>query len=120
MKSHKLTHKGLQLLIAEEVSNAQSVLLETPAMSSSNVVMNGMAQAPNNDDYDKGAREGQHAKRELYHIAQQSQQLHDMMIDNENLESWVLDCIKKAAKALEKVFKAVTYDKGPGQGQLGE
>ena len=51
-------------------------------------------------------------------MTQQAQQLHDMLMEDENLEPWVQDKISKAADYLEKAFKAITYDKGPGQGKL--
>ena len=36
----------------------------------------------------------------------------------ENLEPWVAAKITKAADYLEKAFKAISYDKGPGRGKL--
>ena len=51
-------------------------------------------------------------------MSQQAQQLHDMLQGDENLEPEIQDKIIKAADYLEKAFKAVTYDKGPGQGRV--
>ena len=51
-------------------------------------------------------------------MAQQAQQLHDMIQGDENLEPWVQAKITKAADYLEKAFKAISYDKGPGKGRL--
>jgi hypothetical protein len=51
-------------------------------------------------------------------MSQQAQQLHDILHGDENLEPWVQDKITKAADYLEKAFKAITYDKGPGKGRM--
>ena len=112
----KLTKKSLKALISEELCNRSTVLLEMP--------MNSRGEDDPNPQEDSGSRqvdpdgyEGEMAKRSLYHMSQQSQQLHDMLGDDENLEPWVQDKISKAADYLEAAFKAVTYDKGPGQGR---
>jgi len=41
-----------------------------------------------------------------------------MLGDQENLTDWVSTKISKAATYLEEAFKAIMYDKGPGQGKL--
>jgi hypothetical protein len=43
-----------------------------------------------------------------------------MMADTEELSGAIAKKIATAAQALESAFKTITYDKGPGQGQLGE
>jgi len=106
----KITKKELKRLIAEEL-NGPSVLLEMPQM-------NQLDPASNNYEKDPDGYEGQMAKRSLYHMAAQAQQLHDMLQDDENLEPWVQSKISKAADYLEKAFKAISYDKGPGRGKL--
>ncbi len=106
----KITKKELKRLIAEEL-NGPSVLLEMPQM-------NQLDPASNNYEKDPDGYEGQMAKRSLYHMAAQAQQLHDMLQDDENLEPWVQSKITKAADYLEKAFKAISYDKGPGRGKL--
>ncbi len=108
----KITRSELKNLIRETISENQSVLLERPQPP-----IVGQDQA--NDDYtkDPDGYEGEMAKRSLFHMTQQAQQLHDMLKGDENLEPWVQDKISKAADYLEKAFKAVTYDKGPGQGR---
>ena len=106
----KITKKELKRLIAEEL-NGSSVLLEMPQM-------NQLDPASNNYEKDPDGYEGNMAKRSLYHMAAQAQQLHDMLQDDENLQPWVQDKITKAADYLEKAFKAISYDKGPGQGKL--
>jgi hypothetical protein len=50
-------------------------------------------------------------------MAAQAQQLHDMVREDDDLEPWVQEKISLAADYLEKAFKAITYDKGPGQGR---
>ena len=106
----KISKKELKRMIAEEL-NGSSVLLEMPQM-------NQLDPASNNYEKDPDGYEGNMAKRSLYHMAAQAQQLHDMLQDDENLQPWVQSKITKAADYLEKAFKAISYDKGPGQGKL--
>ena len=106
----KITKNELKKMIAEEL-NGSSVLLEMPQM-------NQLDPASNNYEKDPDGYEGQMAKRSLYLMAAQAQQLHDMLQDDENLEPWVQSKITKAADYLEKAFKAISYDKGPGRGKL--
>jgi hypothetical protein len=106
----KISKKELKRLIAEEL-NGSSVLLEMPQM-------NQLDPASNNYEKDPDGYEGNMAKRSLYHMAAQAQQLHDMLQDDENLQPWVQDKITKAADYLEKAFKTISYEKGPGQGKL--
>tara|TARA_R100000008_G_C3514087_1_gene130386 strand:- start:239 stop:562 length:324 start_codon:yes stop_codon:yes gene_type:complete len=106
----KISKKELKRMIAEEL-NSSSVLLEMPHM-------NQLDPASNNYEKDPDGYEGNMAKRSLYHMAAQAQQLHDMLQDDENLEPWVAAKITKAADYLEKAFKAISYDKGPGRGKI--
>ncbi len=105
----KISKKELKKMIAEEL-NGSSVLLEMPKMN--------MLDPASNYEKDPDGYEGNMAKRSLYHMAAQAQQLHDMLQDDENLEPWVQAKITKAADYLEKAFKAISYDKGPGRGKL--
>jgi hypothetical protein len=107
----KIKRSELKQLIREAINEASSVLLEAP-----DTPIVGQEQT---GDYtkDPDGYEGEMAKRSLFHMSQQAQQLHDMLQGDENLEPWVQDKISKAADYLEKAFKAVTYDKGPGQGR---
>ena len=105
----KISKKELKKMIAEEL-NGSSVLLEMPQMN--------MMDPASNYEKDPDGYEGNMAKRSLYHMAAQAQQLHDMLQDDENLEPWVAAKITKAADYLEKAFKAISYDKGPGRGKL--
>ena len=107
----KISKNELKKMIAEELSSS-SVLLEMPLPQ-----MNQMDPASNYEK-DPDGYEGNMAKRSLFHMAQQAQQLHDMLQDDENLEPWVAAKITKAADYLEKAFKAISYDKGPGRGKL--
>ena len=104
-----MTLLELKKMIAEEITGP-SVLLEMPQMNQLNPA----------SDYDKDpdGYEGNMAKRSLYHMAAQAQQLHDMLMDDENLEPWVSAKITKAADYLEKAFKSISYEKGPGKGKL--
>ena len=105
----KISKKELKKMIAEEL-NGSSVLLEMPQMN--------MMDAASNYEKDPDGYEGNMAKKSLYHMAAQAQQLHDMLQDDENLEPWVQAKITKAADYLEKAFKAISYEKGPGRGKL--
>ena len=105
----KLSKNELRRMIADEL-NDSSVLLEMPKMN--------MMDPASNYERDPDGYEGNMAKRSLYHMAAQAQQLHDMLHDDENLEPWVAAKITKAADYLEKAFKAISYDKGPGKGKL--
>ena len=106
----KLNRQQLKSLIAEEINRSRSVLLENPRF----FPVGRRAR----EEEDPDGYEGEVAKKALFHMSQQAQQLHDMLQGDENLEPWVYDKILKAADSLEKVFKAITYDKGPGQGHL--
>ena len=44
-------------------------------------------------------------------MAQQAQQLHDMLTDGDNVTPHVVSSILDAAGDLEEAFKAITYDK---------
>ena len=108
----KLSRTSLKSYILEEINKSNSILLEMPE---SPIV--GQEQT---GDYtkDPDGYEGEMAKRSLYHMAAQAQQLHDMIMEDENLEPWVQEKISLAADYLEKAFKAISYDKGPGQGRI--
>jgi len=107
----KLTRKSLRALITEELLHQNSVLLEMPEREE----QRGTHEERGPVQVDPDGHEEEIAKRSLYHMSQQSQQLHDMLTDDESLEPWVQDKITKAADYLEQAFKAITYDKGPGQ-----
>ena len=119
--SKKMTRANLKRLIMEERAALSSVLLESPPQMGSSPVNQPVMNAMGTDVHSPGSPtndsegEGTMARRSLYHMSQQSQQLHDMLADNENLEEWVQAKITKAADYLEAAFKAITYDKGPGQ-----
>jgi hypothetical protein len=112
----KITRSQLKQLIAESISESQSILLEMPGAPHDSPIV-GQEQT---GDYTKDPSEygGDVAKRSLFHMSQQAQQLHDMLQGDEGLDPWLQDKITKAAANLEEAFKAVTYDKGPGQGRV--
>jgi len=101
----KITRTELKDLIREAVEEEGSILLEMPQPP-----IVGQEQT---GDYtkDPDGYEGEMAKRSLYHLATQAQQLHDMLREDENLEPWVQSKITKAADYIEAAFKAITYDK---------
>ncbi len=102
-------------MIAETIATHNSVLLETPDMP---VGVRDKIEGPGDDAEDPNGHKDEVLRRSLYHMSQQAQQLHDMLGDQENLTDWVSTKISKAATYLEEAFKAIMYDKGPGQGKL--
>jgi len=103
----KITRNGLKKLILESMYKSQSVLLEMPSMQHPIVGQEQTGDYTKDpDDYD-----GELAKRSLYHLARQADQLHDMIREEDQLEPWVSEKISLAADYLEKAFKALTYDK---------
>jgi hypothetical protein len=106
----KISKNELKKMIIEEL-NGSSVLLEMPT----GPIVGQEQTGPYTKDPD--GYEGEMAKRSLYHMAAQAQQLHDLIQDNENLKPWVAAKITKAADYLEKAFKAITYDKQNPEGR---
>ena len=107
----KISRNELQELIKEVIGASYSVLLESP-----DTPIVGQEQTGNYTK-DPDGYEGEMAKRSLYHMAAQAQQLHDMITEDENLEPWVQDKISKAADYLEKAFKAISYEKQHPEGR---
>ena len=99
----KITRKELQSLIQEALNQRQSILLEAP-------------QNPEERPYEKDpdGSEGNMAKRDLFHLGQKAQQLHDILMDDESLEPWVQAKITKAASMMSSVFDHMMYEKHPG------
>lgn len=107
----KITRPQLKKIIQEAIVADHSILLEMPEPP-----IVGQEQT---GDYTKDPSEygGEVAKRALFHMSAQAQQLHDMLKHEENIEPWIESTITKAAKALEKAFKAVIYDKQNPEGR---
>lgn len=107
----KLSRQQLQQMIYEVARSSSSILLESPQPP-----IVGQEQT---GDYtkDPDGYEGEMAKRSLFHMAAQAQQLHDIIMEDENLEPWVQDKISKAADYLEKAFKAIKYEKENPEGR---
>ena len=104
----KITREGLQNLIKESIRRRQSILLEFP----SNLREEDYRYEDKiNKDTDE---EGRLAKKELFHLSQKAQQLHDMLMDDEELEPWVQSKITKAAALMGSVFDHMMYEKHPG------
>jgi len=103
-----LTLKDLRKLVIKEMKNEQSVLIEYPIV--------GQEQT---GDYTKDPNEygAELARRSLYHMGAQAQQLHDMMQVDEEMDPRHEADIAKAAKLLEKVFKILTYSKEHPEGR---
>ena len=114
----KITRSELKRLIQEESLRTQideSVLLETPMNSTSGTRMGGRDNLEVEKDPD--GYEGKMAKKSLYHMARQADQLHDMLIDDQNLEPWVQAKITKAADYLKSAFDTIIYEKDNPKGR---
>jgi hypothetical protein len=107
----KITRNELKNMIAETLNSTRSVLLEMPE-----VPIVGQEQE---GSYTKAPTEygDEDAKRSLFHMGAQSQQLHDMIQPDDGLTPEILGNIKQSADLLEKVFKALTYDKQNPKGR---
>ena len=105
----KITRQELKKMIVEQIRADRSVLLEMP----------GEGRGPQIQQYEKDpdGYEGEVARRALYHMSQQAQQLHDMLKADDQLEPRVHAEITKAAVYLEKAFKAITYEKQHPEGR---
>ena len=99
----KISKNDLKALIAEELNKTTTVLLEMPGMEQ------GYEKDP--DGY-----EGHMAKKALYHMARQADQLHDVIMEDQNLEPWVQAKITKAADYLRSAFDAILYEKNKPRG----
>ena len=120
----KISRKQLKNLIMETIlENDESVLLETPYGESpladaATFPWETQDHGGSEEQRDPETNKQEMVKRSLFHMSQQAQQLHDLLLGDEELEPWVENKIIKSAKTLEAAFKAITYDKGPGQGRL--
>ena len=101
----KITRNELKNMIAETLNSERSVLLEMPEMP----VVGQEQQGPHTKEPEEYGDEA--AKRSLFHMTAQSQQLHDMIQPDDGLADWILDEISQASTHLEKAFKALIYDK---------
>ena len=104
----KLTPQSLKSLIQETLAEKSSVLLETPEP---------IIPLEGGDGKDPDGYEGTMAKKELFHMSQKAQQLHDMLADDDDLEPWVQSKITKAASMMSAVFDHMMYEKRPGHVQ---
>ena len=94
----KLNKEQLVRFIAEEISSQRSALLESPEYSIIGQEQEG-DYTKDPDDY-----KGEVARRSLFHMSQQAQQLHDMLKADDQLEERLHTEIAKAAEYLEKAF----------------
>jgi DNA gyrase/topoisomerase IV subunit A len=94
----KLTRKSLKNLISETIREQNSLLLEMP------------------EERDE-QNEGDALKKELFHMSQKAQQLHDMLADEADLAPWVQAKITKASAMVGAVFDHLMYENRPGHVQ---
>ena len=105
----KITRTELKNMIAEASNSERSVLLEMPEVP---IVGQEQEGSYTKDPTEYGYED---AKRSLFHMGAQSQQLHDMIQPDDGLAPEIRDNIKQSADLLEKAFKALTYEKqNPG------
>jgi len=96
----KLTRRSLKELIAESINQKNSLLLEMPE---------------DREGSEAGEQqEGAATKKELFHLSQKAQQLHDVLPDEADLDPWVQAKITKAAAMLGSVFDHLMYEMRPG------
>jgi len=109
----KITRNKLKEFITEEIKKSHSMLLEMPSVEGAY----SYEESSRDDGSDQEHDPIDLAKQSLFHMAQQAQQLHDMLKDGEELAPHIVGTIKSAAGSLEEVFKAIIYDKqNPPQG----
>jgi len=101
----KISRSHLKQLVHESIHEAQSVLLEMPSPN--------LGAYDQNNDEKKISLCGQ----QLFHMGQQSNQLHDMLKDDAELSPEIEEKIKNISNALEDLFKAVIYDKQNPEGR---
>ena len=105
----KLTKNNLDQLIQKMLLEYNSALIETPTTE--------MVRPLEQGSLSKNDREGGIMKQQLFHMAQQANQLHDMLHDADNVEEWVQEKVSGAAKDLRSVFDHLIYNKTQTQKQ---
>ena len=107
----KITRKQLKALILEVSSRRPSILLEYPE---------SYGYEDKSAEGELGTAMGEticeKAKKSLYHMGAQSQQLHDMLSDDQAMPPEIEKAIIQAGKLVEKAFKSVMYDKNSASG----
>ena len=111
----KITRDSLMGLINEVRNQTNSILLEMPGGSSTGTRMGAQDNHANNQD--PSSFQENIAKKSLYHLARQADQLHDMIADNDNLEPGEEEKITKAAQYIKDVFESITYEKDNPKGR---
>jgi len=106
-----ITIEALRKLVAKEIRSSRSVLIESP--------LDSIVGQEQTGDHDKDPSEygAEKAKRSLYHMGTQAQQLHDMIGAEDEMDPQSEADIAKSAELLEKVFKALTYVKQHPEGR---
>tara|TARA_R110000824_G_scaffold20300_4_gene76745 strand:- start:672 stop:998 length:327 start_codon:yes stop_codon:yes gene_type:complete len=107
----KITRNELKNMISDALSSERSMLLEMPERS----VVGQEQEGPHTKAPEEYGDEA--AKRSLFHMTAQAQQLHDMIQPDDGLADWILDEIGQATDHLEKAFKALMYDKQNPEGR---
>ena len=105
-------------------SSAASDVCKRQALNSERSVLLEMPEVPivgqeQEGSYTKAPTEygDEDAKRSLFHMGAQSQQLHNMIQPDDGLAPEIRDNIKQSADLLEKAFKALTYEKQNPEGR---
>ena len=106
-----ITIEALRRLVVEEMRSSRSVLIESP--------LDPIVGQEQTGDHDKDPSEygAEKARRSLYHMGTQAQQLHDMMQTDDEMDPQSEADIAKAAELLERVFKSLTYSKQHPEGR---
>ena len=102
----KITKTRLIQIIKEEFALVKAQ--DTP--------QNNPIMGQNQPYFDYPDEEGDMAKRQLQHINRYSEDLMNMLDDNEQLESWVQSKITKAADYISTVKHYLEYEMGKNAG----
>jgi hypothetical protein len=107
----KISRSDLIKLIAEELRRTRNVLLESPGYP----IVGQEQEGDHTKDPDEYKAE--EVKKTLYHMARQADQLHDIIMGNEDLAPEIVEKISVAGDHLEMAFKVFTYDKQHPEGR---
>ena len=94
----------------------QIIKEEFALVKASDTPQNNPIVGQNEPYFDYPDEEGDMAKRQLQHINRYSEDLMNMLDDNEQLESWVQSKITKAADYISTVKHYLEYEMGKSAG----
>jgi len=105
----KITRKGLKEIIAREILQHNSVLLEMPMASTTGTTMG--AHDPARDDDMADSADDTRTIQKLYLMARKLDQLHDMLKKDEGLDPKVKSEIENISERITTLLDDIMYDK---------